>query len=159
MRNLREINLNEGGTFVNRLPPTSEQITFVENLIEAKLPAPYLELLQFSNGGHPELDTFYYKSNDIQQHWNIDKFFHISFDTNDMYDVVWNYNHRWNNANKHIVPIAQNGGGDLFCLDLSENGKGRIIVWIHDDPEISLLEVANSFEALIDELILNPDYI
>ena len=33
------------------------------------------------------------------------------------------------------VPLFDNGGGDALCVDLTEQGAGRVLVYWHDDPD------------------------
>src|SRR6266566_5264290 len=117
MRNLKELNMNEGGEPVNTPSPTPNQIANIENLVGTKLPPAYIEFLQFSNGGHPELGTFYFDYNGKAEEWGINSFFSISSDFNSIEDVVWNYTHRWPGAPhmRTLLPIAGDGVGNLIC--------------------------------------------
>ena len=133
-------------------PPTSEQIDFVETLIGAKLPESYVAFLRFSNGGRSEASVFYDRTEGSREEWEVDRFFHISADINSTENVVWNYQHLWPGAPREILPIADDGSGNLICLDLTASGKGRVIVWVHDDPDLPIVEVADSFEEFIDSL-------
>ena len=159
MRNLGELNLQENGEPVDRPEPTSPQVSFIEELVGRVLPQSYLQFLKYSNGGQPEQDTFYFTYNDEQQEWAVDTFFHISSDTGSFNNVVWEYRNRWNDAPRSFLPIAADGSGNLICLDLSEPGSSKVVLWVHDDPELPLLPVADSFEEFIDSLTINPDYI
>jgi hypothetical protein len=158
MRDLNELNINEGGRPVTRPQPTPEQLAFVENLVGAKLPRSYVAFLMFSNGGGPEVDTFYFEAEGVRYEWGINEFFHISSDHASTESVVWNYTHRWSGAQREVLPIADDGVGNLICLDLSETGNEKVVLWVHD-PVQPLLSVADSFETLIDSLVMNPDYI
>lgn len=158
MRDLNELNINKGGRPVTRPQPTPDQISFVENLIGATLPCSYIALLMFSNGGHPQVDTFYVEVEGSREEWSISHFFHISSDLNSTENVVWNYKHRWSGAPQGIVPIADDGIGNLICLDLTEPGIDRVVLWVHDPP-LGLVPVADSFETLIGSLVMNPNYI
>jgi hypothetical protein len=159
MRDLRELNINKGGRPVTRPRPTPGQLAYVEHLVGAKFPPSYVALLRFSNGGHPEVDTFYFEAEGVRHEWGIDRFFHISSDIESVENVVWHYRHRWKGAPRGMLPIADDGVGNLICLDLSEIGDGKVVLWVHDDPDQPLLVAADSFEALIDSLVMNPDYI
>jgi len=159
MRELRELNLNDGGTAVDRPPPTAHQIAVVEQLAGAPLPPAYLAFLRFSNGGHPEVDTFRLPTG---AEWAVNSFFHLAADTadsDDGMDVVGRYHRRWPGARRALVPIANDGGDNLFCLDLDGQGNGAVVVQIHDEPGFPQVRLAGSFEEFIDGLALNPDYI
>lgn len=136
-------------------PPTSEEIDFVESLIGAKLPESYIAFLRFSNGGWPRICAF--RDRTIQERWEVNRFFHISADINSTGNVALYYRHRWPDAPREILPIADDGSGNFVCLDLTESGKGRVIVWVHDDPDLPIVEVADSFEEFIDSLTPPPD--
>ncbi len=156
MRDLNELNITHPGRPIMP-PPTPEQIAFVENLVGAKLPSSYVALLMFSNGGCPEVCIFYDRTEGSHKEWSIDHFFHITSDLDSTGNVVLYYRHRWPGAPREILPIADNGFGDLICLDLTEPGRDRVIVWVHDDPDLPIVEVADSFEEFIDSLTLPPD--
>jgi len=159
MRDLTEINVNDGGKPVGLPLPTSTQIAAIENLVGMVLPESYVNFLKCSNGGHPELDTI---ETDDGKVWAVNRLFHIAAtagDLSDTEDVVWRYHHRWPGARRELLPIANDGGDNLFCLDLSRDGNGQIVCYIHDEPGSPLIHIASSFEALIDALVVNPDYI
>ncbi len=155
MRDLNELEIWHIGEPMP--PPTSEQIAFVENLVGTKLPESYVMFLSFSNGGRPEARIFYDRTPGSYEEWEVDRFFHLSSDTDSTESVIWNYQHWWFDAPKEILPIAEDGSGNLICLDLTEQGGGRVIVWVHDDPDLPIVEVADSFEEFIDSLTLPPD--
>jgi len=111
-----------------------------------------------SNGGCPQLDTFYDKTKGSHEEWAVDHFLHISFDKESTEDVIWHYEHlRRSGLAKGIVPIADDGFGNLICLDLTSQGNGRAIVLVHDDPDLPVVEAADSFEEFIDSLELPPE--
>lgn len=159
MRDFSELNINEGGKPVARPRPTPDQISFVEKLISAELPSSYIALLMFSNGGHPELDTFYFEAEGSRQEWSIGRFFHISSDLESTENVVWNYKNRWSGAPREFLPIADDGGGNLICLDLTDPGNNRVVLWVHDIPDQPIVYIAGSFKEFIEALTTNPDYI
>jgi hypothetical protein len=159
MRDFKELNINEGGKPVTRPQPTPAQIAYVEKLVGAKLPPSYIALLMFSNGGHPELDTFYFEAEGSRQEWAVDTFFHISSDPESTESVVRKYRHRWKGAPRQVLPIAEDGGGNLICLDLTDSQGNKVVLWVHDVLGQPILHVAGSFEEFIDLLTTNPNYI
>ncbi len=156
MRDLNDLNIRHFGGSATP-PPTPDQIALVESLIGTRLPSSYIELLMFSNGGWPEAKVFYDRTEGSREEWTVDHFFHISSNLDSSENVVLHYRHRWNGAAREILPIADDGFGNLICLDLTERGGGRVIVWVHDDPDLPIVEVADSFEEFIDSLTLPPD--
>ena len=159
MRDLAEINLNDGGRPVTRPAPTSAEIAAVEDLIGRRLPSDYLAALAHSNGGHPELDTFPVTLGGVEQTWSLDTLFHLGPDVDSSDNVIGAYRRRPRDWPPEIVPIGDDGGGDLLALDLTDAGSGRVVLWVHDEPGAALAQVANSVESLIDSTTVNPDYI
>jgi hypothetical protein len=152
MRDFGEIGIKHLGSRPALPAPTQDQVELVERLIGAKLPASYIAFLMSSNGGYPEVSMFRDRTKGSCQEWEVDHFFHIFSDLNSTNNVVWQYRHRWNGAAREIVPIADDGLGNLVCLDLTESEAARVIVWVHDDPDLPFVEVADSFEEFVDSL-------
>lgn len=157
MRNLHELNINKGGRPVDTPAPTASQIAHVESLVGAPLPGAYIGLLMFSNGGHPELSSAHFIFEGKAESWGVNDFFRISTNPNSTGDVVWNYNNRWSGAPRSMLPIGNDGMGSIICLDLSESDYGSVVVRVHDDPDVSSLRIAASFEEFIDSLTLYQD--
>jgi hypothetical protein len=95
----------------------------------------------------------------VAQSWNISSFFCVGPDGESSENVIHEYVLRPAGWPREILPIADDGGGDLLALDLTDAGRGRVVLWIHDQPGNELIPVAPSLEALIDSLEDNPDYI
>ncbi len=159
MRDLKELHLNEGGSPVTTPAPTPRDVERLEEWLGSRLPPPYVDFLMFSNGGHPELDTFTVEVAGVQQDWAVDRFFSLTSQAASFGDLGWYYNHRWRNAPPGVVPIARDGGGNLICLDLSKPDQSPVALWVHDAPGQPLLKVSDSFEEFIDALRVNPDYV
>ncbi len=171
MRDLNELKLNNAGAPIDTPPPTEQQLALVEQAIGAKLPAAYVAFLRYSNGGHPQLNTFYVDvpSRGYHQQWGINNFFSIASDdpaTADTEEVIWRYQHRHERLPRRLLPIADNGLGDELLLDLTKEGDGRVVLLAHQRPAWArralpaaevLLPVAKSFEELIDSLAIDPD--
>jgi cell wall assembly regulator SMI1 len=160
MRDLNELNLNEGGEPVTRPAPSVAEITLLEQELEAKLPQDYLDFLQFSNGGHPEVDTFYVTTGRVVQDWGISRFFNLTPEQPSSEELTHNLRWFWAEVANGLLPIANDGGGNLICLDLRDGSYGSILLWVHDVGEKGLfIPVADSFGELMDSLEVNPDYI
>jgi SMI1 / KNR4 family (SUKH-1) len=161
MRDLQQIGLNSGGKSVTLAAPTDNQLALVEKLLGCPVPDAYILFLRHSNGGHPALDSLTVQGPGGDQQFGVSGFFHIAADdasTNDTADVVWRYHHRWPGARRQLLPIARDGGDNLFCLDLTPEGGGRVVLQRHDVKGFPLLPLASSFEAFVDMLEQNPDY-
>lgn len=140
---------------------TEEGILRFESTIGFKLPSSYINFITKYNGGFPELDTY----SNAHGEWDVNNFFYIDdghFSDNNSTStegLLWNYWHKWEEAKESILPFAQDGGGNLFCLDLDFGEKSPVIFWNHENPESKGIIIANSFESFIDNLHTNPDYI
>lgn len=94
MRDLRELRINEGerpataGPLIIRQAPTEEQIRRFEAKFQVKLPAHYVSLLRFSNGGHPQIGTFGPKDPSSRERWVVNLFHFLSDDEADL-EGVW----------------------------------------------------------------------
>ena len=133
-------------------PPelNKENIERIEGLIGTKLPDFYIQFLMQNNGGYPEPDTFYVG----ELYMGVNNFFCITTEQDAKRrtdSVQWNYRHRWEDAERDILPIAGDGLGNLICLDMSETGKGTVVMWIHD-PLLPVQYVADSFKDFLELL-------
>lgn len=158
MRDLNELNINEGGHPVTRRKPEGTDFEYLQRIIGTSLPKTYIDFMMFSNGGHPELDTFEVTIEGVKQDWAINRFFHLLTDEESTENVMYNYSHYSKVISEMILPIANDGGGNLICIDLKYTNKGRILLWIHDSPKQKLISIANSFEEFVGMLHINPDY-
>lgn len=150
MRPLNELGMTDKfGDIVSTPSPTPNQFKKVEMEIGFPLPVNYKTFLEFSNGGYSTLNTFRDKTG---FQWVIDRFFEITENIDNTYHVLFKYQHRWSKAPKGIVPFAQDGGGNLFCLDLRKEIPAPIVIWVHDTTGNPIREIAVSFEAFIDSL-------
>lgn len=74
--------------------------------------------------------------------------------TNNAYDIestIHTYKDTLGNA---VIPIADADGGDLICLGLKEQYRGKIFFWYHEDEATDegkeyFYLIANSFEEFI----------
>lgn len=171
MRDLRELGLNDAGAPVKTPAPTQAQLAIVERMVGATLPVAYVEFLQFSNGGHPKLNTFPVNVGDRSYSalWSVNNFFSISSDdmtTEDTDEVIWRYQQRPRKLPSTLLPVADNSVGDEVFLDLSDTGAGRVVLLALARPPWArrtlpsadvLLPVADSFAEFIDLLAADPD--
>jgi len=112
MRDLGELNMNEGGRPVRRSPPTDFQISEFEVHFAVKLPGDYLTFLRQSNGGNPELGAYQPKGLVQPVLCGVDRFYFLSDDHQDL-EGVWQATREWRTAlGKNIVAIGSDGGGN-----------------------------------------------
>ena len=144
MRDLRELGITEGKT-----PPPLGEAEFDEfaRVAGLELPRALRQLLAFSNGGHPRLDTFITPDGD--EH-GIGWFFFIGVGQNSLGDAIRDWRPI---LGPSALPFAIDQGGDPFFIDLAD---GSVCIW-HHDP-LGREFVAPSFEAFIDGLGWNEAY-
>lgn len=157
MRDLHEINMNEGGKPVGRNPPTAAQVSEFQSHFGVVLPESYLIFLKHSNGGHPERNAYLPKGCAEDHLWGVNRFYYLNDDKAGV-DGLWNATQAWRNAlRKDIVPIADDGGGNRILLSFAESPPS-VKVCIHDEG-MRFVHAADSFEEFIDSLTDDPDMI
>lgn len=110
MRNLKELNINEGGKPVSRRAPTKQAILDFETEFEISLPLDYVEFLNFSNGGHPELNSFSL-SGDGDYRGSIDVFYHLDDDFKDCNNLWWVTKSWIKTLGGGVISVGGDGGG------------------------------------------------
>jgi len=153
MRNLAELNINEGGKAVERPAPSREDIVEFEQAFGVSLPPGLSFLLQASNGGHPEFDAV----GGPDGHYAVNSFYHLIASDKGTESIWYAMTHWRPILGDHAVPFANTGGGDQFFIDLSNNPPS--VKLCRHDEGMRLIEVAPSFEVFIDELSFDPDMI
>jgi len=155
MRNLTELNINEGGRLVSRIPPSDLQIRDFERQYNVKLPFLYLSLLSYANGGHPQLDSIEVTSTVGKSRWSVNYFFYLNDDKDGTMSLWYAMNTWCKIIGKGSLPIANDGGGNVFFID---NTTDAVKVCIHD-TKFALRDIASSLEEFIDRLSVDPDFI
>lgn len=157
MRDLSELNINEGGVPVARTAPDESVIAEFEREFGVVVPGELLALLRHSNGGHPELDAFLPENGDPTDAWAVDRFHHLT-DDKESTGGMWANARVWRPVlGVHALPFATTGGGDEFFLDLSQ-APAPVCVSIHDE-NYRVVVLAPSLKAFLDQLMIDPDYI
>jgi hypothetical protein len=145
VRDLEELNINEGGRPVKRPAPTAEHIRAFERKFGVRLAQAHVVLLKHANGGHPELNVFYKGDCD----WGVDVFLHLSDEDahpSGLWRAMADYGGLLGEA---CIPFAFDGGGNVFYVDAGSVGA-PVWLWLHHPPERVFL--APSFEAFVDGL-------
>jgi hypothetical protein len=157
MRDLNEINVNEGGVPVSRPAPTAQDIKQFETAYGLSLPESYLQFLRHANGGHPELNCFLPLGASADNRWSIDVFYHLGPDQEEP-NNIWLMTQRWRSVlGESVVPIAQDGGGNQVYLDF--RGDAPMVKLCVHDEEFKTISVADSFDSFVDMLHEDPDMI
>lgn len=157
MRDLKELNLNEGGKPVPWPRPTAEQVREFEERFGVRLPDEYLSLLRYSNGGHPEKDSFRPAGATEDVLWGVNRFYHLTDDHTDL-EGLWRATEEWQSViGKKLVPVANDAGGNQLVLAFDRHPPS-VKICIHDE-NFRLLHVADTFGEFIDLLVRDPDMI
>lgn len=157
MRNLAELNINEGGKPVGRLAPSMEAINKFQAYFGLILPEEYIRLLRFSNGGHPELDSIEPVNRPGAARWSVNRFYHLNEDRTSAASL-WAATEKWRTwLGNDALPFAEDGGGNQFFIDFKVSPPA-IKVCIHDES-FSIIDITPSLEAFIDALSIDPDMV
>ena len=157
MRDLAELNINQGGLPVSRSPPSPAVVAAFEREFGITIPTELLALLRHSNGGHPELDLYKPPTWTSDYMWAVNHF-HFLNDDKGAIEGVWRTTAEWRHVlGATALPFADTGGGDEFFLDLSQT-PARVGVTVHDE-NFRVVWLAHSLEAFLDGLVLDPDAI
>lgn len=157
MRDLSEINMNQGGKPVTRRSPLEAEIQAFEKEFNVSLPADYVAFLNYSNGGHPELDSVLPEARSDLPPRGLDHFYYLDNDWLGS-SSLWSGAAAWRELlGQRYVAFAEDAGGNPFLFDLSQTPLA-IITCLHDEG-LTLLKMASSFGAFIDALEADPDMI
>jgi hypothetical protein len=157
MRDLSELNINEGGSPVVRPAPTAAVIGAFQAHFGVVLPEGYLRLLRFANGGHPELDSIEPIGRPGAAPWAVDHFCFLD-DDRTASESLWVAMATWRpELGRDAVPFAFDAFGNPFVLDL-KSVPPAVKACVHDDG-FAIVDIAPSFEAFIDALHIDPDMV
>jgi hypothetical protein len=157
MRNLNELNINEGGRPVIRSPPADSQIAAFQSQFGVTLPSEYVAFLRHSNGGHPERNSFKPAGLAEDVMWGVSRFYHLDDDRTDL-EGIWGATNEWRAViSGKIVPIGDDGGGNQILLWF-DKGPPMVKICVHDES-MRLIHVADSFSEFIDLLSDDPSMI
>jgi hypothetical protein len=130
-----------------------------ELLFGVTFPKDYRECIRVNHGGHPEPRDFVVRG--LTTSWGSCLAVLLSLDWRRPSNV-------WAELASLAVdsqlpvglfPIAEDGGGDLLCLDFrSDPGAPSVVYWSHEvGGEEGIVPVAESFSALLAMLRESPD--
>lgn len=115
-------------------PLTLDDIAVLERLLGFPLPADYAAFLIRFNGGSPTPSTVPIR--DWPQGGNEDDvrmLYRIGSEPRvDTYDLRWNIDCYAGRIPEGLLPIADNGGGDQFCMWLTGDERGTVVFWDHE---------------------------
>ncbi|NQY38277.1 MAG: SMI1/KNR4 family protein [Alteromonadaceae bacterium] len=151
--NIDRLNINVAGI---KSLGFSGDLSSLESLVGCKLPEVYVEFLNLSNGGHPEINCFELQGDTSGNNlFDVDYFYSIDNpqveNLRDVY-VQWKHILGFNN-----FPIGRDGGGNQIYLDL-ESEISSVWLYLHDEDN-KRLKISDNFTEFLDGLISNPDFI
>jgi hypothetical protein len=146
--------------------PTPVQLSSIERLLGAQLPTSFREFLQVANGGYIEYM--------IDVPFGDGKSEPLCFcsifcaDEGNFLDETFvgeiNSARQYQKVPTGILPIARDGGGSMLYLDLSPEGKGRVVAFVEGLPEwtglrtqSAFIELASSFDEYVDKLRIDRE--
>ncbi len=150
MRNLSELNINDGGSAVTRARPTDGEFANFEARYKVTVPNELRALLRHSNGGCPELDSL--EANG--QSWSLNHFLHLA-EGEGTDTLAYALTHWRPILGPHALVFGEDGGGNPYFIDLAD---GAVNICLHDE-EMKIVRIATSFEAFIDSLELDEEMI
>lgn len=128
-----------------------------------KLTKEYYDFLEKYNGGIPDSNNVEL-NNKVIQSFSITSFFGVGIDDNN--DISKQFSRLNKRLPQGCLPIARTEGGNLICINLSQDKYGYIFLWNHETELLNedtltienLLLVANSFVEFLDKVKpYNPD--
>jgi hypothetical protein len=144
--------------------PDSEEVRKIEDTIGVPLPEGFKDFLMVANGGQlsygirvqfPSGETEVFCFSGVYRAGR-DKKGDYGFET-----FIGEIEHarEWRGTPKEVVPFARDAGGSSVYLDLTPEGAGRVVAFIHGMPpwtglreEDSFVELAPSFSDYVDLL-------
>ena len=152
------------------VPPDVSEIAAIERELGVALPASFVDFLQIANGGSPEYSIKVPPGPEGEEMMFCD-LFTAGKDRNGDYGVdtllgeIRQHRNLYN-IPVEILPFARDGGDNVVFLDLTVQGGGRVVAFVHGLPawtggreDDRLLEVAESFDDYIANLYLPEDIV
>ncbi len=153
MRNLEELNINDGGRPVTRPSPSDRSISDFEHTFGLAFPEELKRLLNFANGGHPEVDCL----DGSRGRFAVNRFYSLTDDRDDA-EGMWWATEQWRPIlGAGALPFADDGGDNQYFLDLTQTPH-RVFICLHDE-NFATVELAASLDDFIDRLEIHPDMI
>jgi SMI1 / KNR4 family (SUKH-1) len=153
MRNLDEIGIRQRPSAKFRHAPTAREVAEFERAFSVKLPSDYLSFLRYCNGGHPRLEFCPLDTNEFDRGVSANIFFFLNSSEKDQTENLW-YEMKLHAASlcKELVPIADDGCGNLILLDCRTNPPS-VNAEIHDSAKSGIVQVAPTFADFVDRLV------
>jgi hypothetical protein len=137
-------------------PLPERMIRGAELLLDVEFPQDYRECVRINHGGHPEPGDF--RVQGITSSWVGTVGVLLSLDPRRPENV-------WatitalaleHGLPDHLIPIADDGGGDLVCLDYRSKANRRpsVVYWSHEvGGEEGIVALADNFSVLLELIV------
>jgi cell wall assembly regulator SMI1 len=141
--------------------PTNEQLTAIEELLGARVPASFREFLQVANGGYLEYVMDVPFADGRTETLSFCGIFStkVGHFCDGTFVGEIRASREYQKVPPGVLPFAQDGGGSMVYLDLSPTGKGRVVAFVQGLPEWTglqtesqFLELAASFDEYVSKL-------
>jgi len=145
-------------------PLAREDLDAFERLLESPLPTDYAAFLLRHNGGSPTPDTV------LIEDWpqggpeaDVRMLYRLGPNpADDTYDLRWMLETMAGRMPCGLLPIGTTSCGDDFCLWLTGNERGAVVLWDHEAEHrppttANVHRVAPTFTAFLDLLRDPPD--
>lgn len=141
--------------------PTEGELAAIESLLGASLPASFREFLRVANGGYLEYVVDVPVGDGKTEELSFCGIF--STEEGDFCDETFMGEIRsareYQKVPQGVLPFARDGGGSLVYLDLSPEGRGRVVAFVEGLPEwtglrteSAFIELASSFDEYVNKL-------
>jgi len=151
---LERININVGGERAPGFIGSDEVFEKIGALVGAQLPKDYVDFIRAADGGHPEVGSFFLDGDGIGSSFTVDWFYTFSNPNVENIETAIN---RWGNVlGRMMLPIARDGGGNQFYLNLNDDVP-TVWIYLHDSGE--RIELSRSFLEFLSALADHPDFI
>jgi hypothetical protein len=146
--------------------PTDAQLAAIENLLGASLPQSFRDFLRAANGGYLEYVIDVSMRDGTSEQLSFCGIFAADAGTFCDETLVGEIR----SGREHfklpqgVLPFARDGGGSVVFLDLSSEGNGRVVAFVHGLPawtglrgESAFVELAPSFDEYVQKLRIDRE--
>jgi hypothetical protein len=141
--------------------PSESQLAAIEELLGASLPASFREFLKVANGGYLEYVVDVPVGDGKSEELSFCGIF--SAEDGDFCDKTFvgeiRSAQKYQKVPQGVLPFARDGGGSIVYLDLSPEGRGRVVAFVEGLPEWTglrtqsgFIELASSFDEYVNIL-------
>ncbi len=116
--------------------PEPQEIEAIESLLGVRLPQDFLDFLEIANGGHLDYCIRIPPDDELSFY----QLYRAGKDDNG--DYGWEtligeikVERQSKNIPREVLPFARDGGNSVVYLDLTPEGNGRVVAFLHGLPD------------------------